>query len=252
MKHLNDEQLIHYHYQQSDERRSVEAHLACCDACRARYRALNDTLSAIALMPVPERPAEYGTRVWRRLRPRLDGSSPSLWRRLFAWPSLAGFPRWWSAPAITAAVLVAFLGGAFLTHFVSKNVLAGRLRQELRAELVADFQSALRRSEQRSSNAMAVLEVRLAQAPKEQARELAQAMTSLQGRARVEDREALFALLRDWEEQNTSAYVELRQELEALASSTDREMRRARSTWFELAAHAPRQEQPFGTEKSYR
>jgi hypothetical protein len=249
MKHLNDEQLILHHYQESDEGPSMEAHLACCEACRARYQALSDALAAIPLMPVPERPADYGRRVWQRLRPRLDEPSPSFWRRLLVWPGLPGFPRWRPAPAMMLAVLVAFLGGAFWSHFVSRNVLAGRLRQELRAEVAVDFQSALKRSEERSANAIAGLEARLARASRAEARELARALTDLQGRARVEDREALLALLREWGDQNASAYVGLRQELEALASSTDRDLRRARYTLVELAAHTPWQEQPFERDK---
>jgi hypothetical protein len=238
MKHLNDQQLVFHHYQEDDDRHAVEAHLAGCEACRARYQALRDVLSAIPALPVPERPADYGREVWQRLGPRLDECPPSFWRRLLARPGLPSFPRGWFAPAMTAVVLAAFLGGVFWSHPLSRDTLANRLRQELRQELAADFQRALDRSRAGSSNALAALEARMAKDSQAQAQQLVEALTEVLRRASAEDRQALLTLFRDWEAQNASAYAELRRELEELASLTDQEVRRARSKLFELAAHA--------------
>ncbi|MBI5386402.1 MAG: hypothetical protein HZA90_17160 [Verrucomicrobia bacterium] len=249
MKHLSDEQLVFHHYQVSDDGHSVEAHLAGCEACRARYQALQDVLSAIPVTPVPERSADYGRQVWQRLQPRLDECVVPFWRRLFERPSLPSLPRWWLAPAMTALVLAAFLVGLFWSRSRAQDTLASRLRQELRQELVADFQSALNRSQERSSNALAALEARLANDSKAEARQLVQALHDMLGRARAEDRQMLLAMFRNWEEDNAAAYVTLRQDLEELASLTDKEMRRARSILVELAAQTPPPDPPFRINK---
>ncbi len=245
MKHLSDEQLVFHYYQEDEDRPSIEAHLAGCEACRARFQALRDALSALPPLPVPERPTDYGRQVWQRVRSRLEERPPSVWRRLLERASLPGLPRWGLAPTMTALVLAAFLAGAFGAHLGSRDALAGRLRQELRQELAADFQSALHQSQDRASNAMAALETRVARDSKAEARQLVQALTEVLSRARAEDRQALLALFQDWEERNAAGYVALRQELEELASQTDAEIRRAQSRLIELAAQAPPPEPPF-------
>ena len=249
MKHLSDEQLVFHHYQESDDRHSVEAHLAGCEACRARYQALQDVLSAIPVTPVPERSADYGRQVWQRLQPRLNEGAVPFWRRLFERPSLPSPPRWWLAPAMAALVLAAFLVGLFWSRPRTNDPLASRLRQELRQELAADFQSALNRSQEHSSNALAALEARLANDSKAEAKQLVQALHDVLGRARAEDRQMLLAMFHDWEEENAAAYVALRQDLEELASLTDEEMRRARSKLIELAAQASPPDPPFKINK---
>ena len=249
MKHLSDEQLVFHHYQESDDRLSVEAHLASCEGCRARYQALQDVLSAIPVTPVPERSADYGRQVWQRLQPRLEECAVPFWRQLFEPPNLPRLPRWWLAPAMTALVLAAFLVGLFWSRPRTNDTLASRLRQELRQELAADFQSALNRSQDRSSNALAALEARLASDSKTEARQLVQAWHDVLGRVRAEDRQMLLAMFHDWEEENAAAYVALRQDLEELAMLTDKEMRRARSKLVELAAQAPPSDPPFKINK---
>ena len=140
---------------------------------------------------------------------------------------------------MTALVLTAFLAGLFWSRPKPNDALAGRLRQELRQELAADFQSALIRSQEHSSNALVALEARLANDSKAEAKQLVQAMHDVLGRARAADRQMLLAMFHDWEEENAAAYVALRRDLEELASLTDQEMRRARSKLVELAAQAP-------------
>ena len=62
-------------------------------------------------LPVPERDAEYGARVWRRIEAQVAGS-PSGWRRAF---HLGRFPwRWAVAGTALAGLLVAaFLAGRY-------------------------------------------------------------------------------------------------------------------------------------------
>lgn len=95
MKHLSQEELVLFYY---GEREEAGAHLAACEHCRHEYQALQRTLNAVDSLPIPERPEDYASLVWRRISPRL----PARPRRGF----------WWSAPkwAIAAALLI----GAFL------------------------------------------------------------------------------------------------------------------------------------------
>ncbi len=249
MKHLSDEQLVFHHYQEGDDRHSVEAHLAGCEACRARYRALRDVLLAIPVTRVPEQSADYGRQVWQRLQPRLDECVLPFWRRPFERPNVFSLPRWWLAPATTALVLAAFLLGLLLSRPRPNDALAERLRQELREELAMDFQNALNRSQERSSNALAVLEARLTNDSRAAAEQLVQALHDVLVRARAEDHQMLLAMFHDWEEEDADAYVALRQELEELAWLTDNEMRRTRSKFVELAAQPPALEPPFRSNK---
>ena len=117
-KHLNEEQLILYHYgeeayREPAERRAVAEHLATCNGCRLSYESLKRVLSAAETLPVPERAEGYGSEVWARLRLRLDAtpdnSTPSRWSWWFA-PQ-----RWALAGAMAALLIVVFLFGR-ITH----------------------------------------------------------------------------------------------------------------------------------------
>lgn len=108
MTHLNEEQLILYHYGEGDEpSAAVEVHLAECAECKAQYEALERTLAAVAVTPVPERPADYETRLWQRLEPRLDEA------RKFDWRSLLTVPRLAVVGGVAALLIVAFLAGTY-------------------------------------------------------------------------------------------------------------------------------------------
>ena len=98
MTHLNEEQLILFHYGEEKysepaERRAVAGHLAACAACRTNYESLQRVLAAVETVPVPERPEGYGGEVWSRLRPRLDSAPGKASRRISS-------PRGRTAPAI--------------------------------------------------------------------------------------------------------------------------------------------------------
>jgi len=98
--HLNEEQLVLFHYRELGDLAGVEEHLAGCDSCRAAYRELESLLKQVEA-PVPERGEQYGSQVWHRLRPSLEP------RRLRAWP------RWALAAAMAGLVVAAFLAGRF-------------------------------------------------------------------------------------------------------------------------------------------
>ena len=114
MTHLNEEQLILFHYgaevyREPAERRAVAAHLAACSGCRSSYESLQRVLAAVETMPVPERAESYGSEVWSRLRPRLE-SAPGK-AKLSGWSWWFAPQRWALAGGFAALLIVAFLVG---------------------------------------------------------------------------------------------------------------------------------------------
>jgi hypothetical protein len=71
MQHLTEEQLILFHYNEAEDSQRIAQHLEACSACRHNYENLSHTLGSMTLTRIPERPAEYGSDVWRRLAPQL-------------------------------------------------------------------------------------------------------------------------------------------------------------------------------------
>jgi hypothetical protein len=133
MKHLNEEELILYYYneplagqhgasgaaaplddsgQQSygssgDDASQAARHLEVCQECRAAYGELQRVLNVVATMPVPDRGADYEARVWQRVQPHLPARAQ--WR-------LPGWRMWrWAAAgaALAGLVVAAFLAGRF-------------------------------------------------------------------------------------------------------------------------------------------
>lgn len=100
MNHINEEQLVLFYYGESAEGTAIEGHLAGCETCRADFRALQLVLNTVDSAPVPERGAEYGPAVWRRIEGRLGARRK---RRVFHW--------WIWSPAMAALILAAFLAG---------------------------------------------------------------------------------------------------------------------------------------------
>jgi hypothetical protein len=86
MQHLTEEQLILFHYNETGDSQRIARHLDACSACRHNYDSLSHTLGSMTLTRVPERPAEYGSDVWRRLAPQLASSQRN---RLSRWIGLA-------------------------------------------------------------------------------------------------------------------------------------------------------------------
>jgi hypothetical protein len=102
MRHYSEDELILYHYREGRRRDRVEQHLEQCADCTATYRALVETLSAVAEIEVPERDERYGLEVWQRIRHRLpvpEGSWSMAWYR----PAFAG--------GVAALVIAAFVAG---------------------------------------------------------------------------------------------------------------------------------------------
>jgi anti-sigma factor RsiW len=118
MNHLNEEQLILYHYGEEAyhkpaERRVVAEHLAACNDCRTSYESLQRVLAAVEALPVPDRAEGYGSEVWARLGPRLAAAPGKT--TLTGWAWWFAPQRWALAGAMAALLIVAFLVGR-MTH----------------------------------------------------------------------------------------------------------------------------------------
>ena len=102
MNHLTEEQLVSRYYGEQGESLETERHLDECQECRALYGSVQRVLN----MVVPERGADYGAEVWRRIEGKLPARR---WKWLWSWtPQL----RWAMAGAAMAALLaIAFLAG---------------------------------------------------------------------------------------------------------------------------------------------
>ncbi|MFP5284131.1 MAG: hypothetical protein ACLGI9_00170, partial [Thermoanaerobaculia bacterium] len=106
MKTYSDDDLVLFFYGEHDDPASLREALAADPGLRARYEALESVLSAVDL-PVPERPAAYGARVWARLQPKLE-------RKPF-WSGISIFPLSPRLSWATVALLlvIGFTAGRF-------------------------------------------------------------------------------------------------------------------------------------------
>jgi len=136
MSHLSEEQLILFHYDETEERRSLQEHLESCPQCRAHLETLKRDLEVFSASPIPWRPEDYGHRVWLRLRPRLMEEPGTRWAWLFA-P-----PRW-----LPAGVLALFLIGAFMLGRYSRPTVQAIPQQARERVLLMAVGSHLERSQ---------------------------------------------------------------------------------------------------------
>ena len=81
-RHLSEEELILLHYGEAEDRSAAEGHLRECPACAASREQLARALALVPADEPPARDAAYGSRVWARLRPRLEGGDGSLPTRI--------------------------------------------------------------------------------------------------------------------------------------------------------------------------
>jgi anti-sigma factor RsiW len=145
MTHLNEEQLILYHYgeeayRKPAERRAVAEHLAACDDCRISYESLQRVLAAVEALPVPERAEGYGREVWAQLRPRLDvrpgGPGKTV---LSGWAWWFAPQRWALAGAMAALLIVAFLVGRMTQEETSTSAaISPQVRERILMVAVGD------------------------------------------------------------------------------------------------------------------
>ena len=122
MNHWTDEELILHYYNEEEGDRE---HLETCADCQERMRQLERTLELAAGLPAPERPADYGRQVWRRLEPRLGSTR----RRA----TVIAWPKWAAAGALAASLAAAFFVGRW-SSFTTKP--APPMRAEARQMLL--------------------------------------------------------------------------------------------------------------------
>lgn len=114
MREPRDEELILFFYGESRRPEAIRRHLDDSPAARQRYDELCRTLGAVDGLPVPERDAGYGERVWARLRGRLHERARPWWK---SWRKSLGDafapPRLAVAAAVAGMVALAFLAGRY-------------------------------------------------------------------------------------------------------------------------------------------
>ena len=110
------------------------------------------------------------------------------------------------------------------------------LASDVRPQFAAEVERVSAQAQERTSDALAALEVRLARAAESGSRQVLQGLTAALNSAREEDRQVFATLLDQLQEQRATDYVSLRKDLETLATLTDDEMRQARSKLNHLAA----------------
>jgi CTP:molybdopterin cytidylyltransferase MocA len=110
VRHLDEEQLVAFRlgYAEPSESAEIEGHLGACDTCRASLGTIEQALSAVAQLPVPERSEGYGANVWARIEPRLERPA-SGWRVVVA--ALTAPRRLAFAGGFAVVVLAAFVAG---------------------------------------------------------------------------------------------------------------------------------------------
>ena len=113
-EHITEEELVAHHYGDSERADQVRAHLRECPACAAELTRLERVLNAITeqTLPVPERGADYGAKVWATVRPRLyDADTDTEDEKGLAWWRRLGPHKLAWAGAMAFVVAAAFLVG---------------------------------------------------------------------------------------------------------------------------------------------
>jgi hypothetical protein len=166
MQHLTEEQLILFHYRETEDREQIAQHLEGCAGCRRDYENLSHTLGSVGRTLVPERTAAYGSDVWRRLAPQLDrqpqttfcqwiGLALAALRRPFCYhrAGVQVFRRWCLSAGAIALASAAFLTGRYWREAGSQPDLvrihrpAPRSADPARATLFQELGDHLERSQ---------------------------------------------------------------------------------------------------------
>jgi len=108
MKHFTEEELIAYREGEPTQREAIAEHLTGCLACRTELERIEAVLRALDNLPVPERGADYGRRVWQQIAPRLPEKAGRGWRGWFEPRHLLAFG------SVAAMVVVAFVAGRWM------------------------------------------------------------------------------------------------------------------------------------------
>jgi hypothetical protein len=111
MTHINEEELIDYHYGESLDSDTIAHHLRECPDCARTYAAIMRDLAEINAPATPTRGDDYGQQVWDSIRGSLRAYPEPARRR---WFSFAPGHQWKGFAAAAACVVViaaAFFAG---------------------------------------------------------------------------------------------------------------------------------------------
>jgi hypothetical protein len=117
MNHLDEQQLLEYRYGDAADTPAVEQHLRECAECRKSYDGLKQVLAYVDALPVAEPGANYETRLWHAIAPKLDrapwaGARPGFdWSAWTAWMSPR---RLVTVGAVATLMVAAFLAGRYI------------------------------------------------------------------------------------------------------------------------------------------
>jgi hypothetical protein len=109
-RHPSPEDWILFHYGELPERGAAETHLRICAECQGAYDRLKGVLLAVEGWEAPQRDAEYGREVWRRLAPRLHETRRPEERRPLGRAALT-WRHWAAMSAMAASLVMAFVLG---------------------------------------------------------------------------------------------------------------------------------------------
>ena len=115
MRHLDDDELLLYHYRDGDDIEMAERHLSSCGECRSRLAAIEEVLNLVVAPSVPTRGPAYGSEVWNRIRAELPEST----RREYWWLAMS---HWAWAGVAAALLVVVFLLGRYSSQRQSPKV----------------------------------------------------------------------------------------------------------------------------------
>jgi hypothetical protein len=125
MSHPSEEDLVLHLYGEADESDFLRGHLESCARCREEVAILRQVLAEVDEVTPPERPPDYGARVWERLSKELPKATTP---RTYYWLA-------------AAAVLLAatFLAGRFTAPpAVVDPARAGQIRERVLLVALSD------------------------------------------------------------------------------------------------------------------
>jgi hypothetical protein len=125
MNHPSEEDLVLHLYGEAEESDVLRKHLESCARCREELSVLRQVLSEVDELTPPERPPDYGARVWERVSKELP-------------PARRHRPYYWLAAA--AVLLVAtFLAGRYTAPPDEVDPAgAGRIRERVLLVALSD------------------------------------------------------------------------------------------------------------------
>jgi len=128
MNHPSEEDLVLHLYGEADESDFLRKHLESCARCREELAVLRQVLAEVDELTPPERPSDYGARVWERVSKELPATKRS---RSYYWLA-------------AAAVLLAatFLAGRFTARPDPDELVelarAGQIRERILLVALSD------------------------------------------------------------------------------------------------------------------